>query len=179
MKITTTAMSIFAAAGLLSGSWVFAGDGQHKEHHKAAEHKAAAVEETAKDVKVQTTCPVMGGKINKDLYVDAEGKRIYVCCKGCIGAVKKNPEKYIEKLEEQGVTLASVDEEGNVKYECPMTKKCPKKSEGECHMKGKAKGECPMKAKADCPATKDCPKDKCPVGEKEEGHKEHHEEKAE
>ncbi|HUT37359.1 MAG TPA: hypothetical protein VNE39_28005, partial [Planctomycetota bacterium] len=28
----------------------------------------------------QTTCPVMGGKIDRKLFVDYEGKRIYVCC---------------------------------------------------------------------------------------------------
>jgi len=53
----------------------------------------------------QTVCPVMGGKINSELYVDAEGKRIYVCCEGCIAAVKKEPAKYVKKLEEQGITL--------------------------------------------------------------------------
>jgi len=41
----------------------------------------------------QTTCPVMkGGKINKKLYVDHNGKRIYVCCKVCINKVKADPE---------------------------------------------------------------------------------------
>ena len=54
---------------------------------------------------VQTMCPVMGGKVNKDLYVDHDGKRVYVCCKGCIGAVEKDPEKYIKKLEADGVAL--------------------------------------------------------------------------
>ena len=51
----------------------------------------------------QTACPVMGKKINKELYVDAAGYRIYVCCKGCIKAVKANPEKYIEKAKTDGV----------------------------------------------------------------------------
>jgi len=53
----------------------------------------------------QTTCPVMGGKIDKSLYVDAEGKRIYVCCEGCIDKVKADPKTFIKKLEDQGVTL--------------------------------------------------------------------------
>jgi YHS domain-containing protein len=54
------------------------------------------------ELKLQTTCPVMGGEINRDLYVDHEGKRIYVCCEGCIDQVKNNPEKYIDKLESMG-----------------------------------------------------------------------------
>lgn len=53
----------------------------------------------------QKTCPVMGGKINKELYVDAEGYRIYVCCKGCVSAVKSDPEKYIKQLKADGVEL--------------------------------------------------------------------------
>jgi len=60
------------------------------------------------EVKVQTTCPAMGGKINKALYVDYKGKRIYLCCKGCIAPVTKDPAKYIEKLESEGVTVAKL-----------------------------------------------------------------------
>jgi YHS domain-containing protein len=58
--------------------------------------------------KPQTTCPVMGGKINKEIYTDYEGKRVYFCCKGCIGEFKKDPAKHIKKLEEEGVALEKV-----------------------------------------------------------------------
>jgi YHS domain-containing protein len=47
----------------------------------------------------------MGGKIDKTSYVDVAGKRIYLCCAGCADAVKAEPEKYIKKLEGEGVTL--------------------------------------------------------------------------
>lgn len=50
----------------------------------------------------QTTCPVMGGEVNKNLYVDVEGKRIYVCCPYCIGEIKKDPQKYLQKMKEAG-----------------------------------------------------------------------------
>lgn len=60
-------------------------------------------------VKKQTTCPVMGGAVNKALYVDHAGKRIYVCCGGCIGTVKADPAKYIRKLEAEGVTLDAAE----------------------------------------------------------------------
>ena len=49
-------------------------------------------------------CPVMVGKIDRNLYVDADGWRINVCCAGCIGKVEANPQTYIKKLEDQGVT---------------------------------------------------------------------------
>lgn len=50
----------------------------------------------------QKTCPVMGNPVNKDLYVDYNGKRIFVCCGMCIDQVKKDPEKYLKKLAEMG-----------------------------------------------------------------------------
>lgn len=55
--------------------------------------------------KPQTTCPVMGGKINPKQYVDVKGYRIYVCCPGCKSKIKTDPDKYIEKMEEQGIEL--------------------------------------------------------------------------
>ena len=54
----------------------------------------------------QTTCPVMQGeKINPKLYVDAEGKRIYACCPGCVARIAAEPGKYIAQLETAGVIL--------------------------------------------------------------------------
>lgn len=51
----------------------------------------------------QALCPVMGGEINKDLYADHNGKRVYFCCPGCIPEFKKDPEKYLKKLQAEGV----------------------------------------------------------------------------
>jgi YHS domain-containing protein len=59
----------------------------------------------------QTTCPVMGGTINKKYHVDYKGKRIYVCCPGCIPELKKDPEKYIKKLEAMGQSVETVKPE--------------------------------------------------------------------
>ena len=56
-------------------------------------------------VKAQTTCPVMGGAVDKTKFVDYDGKRIYVCCGGCIAKIKKDPAKYVKQLEAEGVTL--------------------------------------------------------------------------
>jgi YHS domain-containing protein len=46
----------------------------------------------------QTVCPVMGGEIDEDIYVDHGGRRIYFCCPGCPEQFNKDPEKYLEKL---------------------------------------------------------------------------------
>ncbi len=50
----------------------------------------------------QRTCPVMGGTINKELYADHNGERVYFCCMACPSQFTKNPEKYISKLKEMG-----------------------------------------------------------------------------
>ena len=70
-------------------------------------HSAEKVagQESATGKTAQTECPVMGGKINRDLFVDYRGKRIYVCCSGCIEKLRNEPEKYIKKLEAKGVVL--------------------------------------------------------------------------
>ncbi len=52
----------------------------------------------------QTTCPVLGGNVNKEVYVDYKGQRVYFCCQGCDTEFKKDPEKYLQKMKEQGVT---------------------------------------------------------------------------
>ena len=56
--------------------------------------------------KAQSTCPVMGGNINKNIYADYQGKRVYFCCTQCIAEFNKEPEKYLKKLEAEGVKLA-------------------------------------------------------------------------
>jgi YHS domain-containing protein len=53
----------------------------------------------------QTDCPVTGAKISKQYYADYEGKRVYFCCSGCIEQFKKDPAKYMKKMEDQGITL--------------------------------------------------------------------------
>ncbi|MEN6308818.1 MAG: YHS domain-containing protein [Anaerohalosphaeraceae bacterium] len=49
----------------------------------------------------QTTCPVMVGKpIDKNLFVEYKGKKVYFCCKGCIAEFNKEPEKYVKLLQQ-------------------------------------------------------------------------------
>jgi YHS domain-containing protein len=54
--------------------------------------------------KKQTVCPVQGGPVKSDVFVDYEGKRIYFCCPGCIESFKKDPARYLDKLKQAGVT---------------------------------------------------------------------------
>ncbi|MGD0829278.1 MAG: YHS domain-containing protein [Desulfobaccales bacterium] len=66
----------------------------------------------AAEPKPQTVCPVLGGNIDKKVFIDYQGKRIYFCCSGCDAEFRKDPEKYLKKIEAQGITLEK----------CPETK---------------------------------------------------------
>jgi len=81
----------------------------------AGHHPTDKDGEAAEKIIPQTTCPIMGGKINPELYVDADGKRIYVCCPGCIKALKEDPAAAVKKLEDKGVTVA------RIQTICPIT----------------------------------------------------------
>jgi YHS domain-containing protein len=63
--------------------------------------------ETAK-LAVQTTCPVMGGAIDKNVHVDYKGKRVYFCCTMCPPTFNKDPETYIKKLEALGQGVETI-----------------------------------------------------------------------
>jgi hypothetical protein len=115
--LTVAGISMICAAGFLYAQSEDAGTHKKAPKSKSAavttaiapEKKAAAPAESSTVVKKtlapQTTCPVMGGAINKKQYVDYQGKRIYVCCPGCIAELKADPEKYIKKLEDMGQSV--------------------------------------------------------------------------
>lgn len=71
----------------------------------ATDAQPAAKVAEAKVVKKQTVCPIMGGAIDSKIFADANGKRVYFCCNGCPAAFKKDPAKYIAKMEKDGITL--------------------------------------------------------------------------
>jgi len=62
----------------------------------------------AQPAKAQDLCPVSGDKVDKKVYTDYEGKRIYFCCAKCVDAFKKNPAKYLKDMSDAGVTLETV-----------------------------------------------------------------------
>jgi len=64
---------------------------------EAAKQTAATAEQTATTAE-QTTCPVMGGAIDKNIFVEYKGKKVYFCCPDCKAKFEAEPEKYIAKL---------------------------------------------------------------------------------
>ena len=81
-----------------------------KETQQGAESKAAveqqaqetAAESGTQELKPQTVCPVMGGQIDKSMYVEKDGKRIYMCCEHCREGLTKNFEENVKKLAKMG-----------------------------------------------------------------------------
>ena len=55
-----------------------------------------------KAYKVQSKCPVMdeefGGDMGTPWVVNVKNRDVYVCCKGCIAKVQKDPDKFLAKL---------------------------------------------------------------------------------
>ena len=89
--IVTVAVAVLVTGGAVSG---IAGD-----------EAPRPVPAATNVVKHQTMCPVMGGAVNKKFFVDYQGKRVYFCCNDCPATFKKDPVKYIKKMEAEGTTL--------------------------------------------------------------------------
>lgn len=84
---------------LLAGGFVFALAGCNGEPAVDAPEVAEAEIEDA--IENQKYCPVMDGmEIDRSLYADHDGKRVYFCCAGCVSAFENDPERYMEKLHE-------------------------------------------------------------------------------
>jgi hypothetical protein len=96
MKNSVTGLAAFLAVGWLATVWT--------AEAVAVSPTNAATAST--NVVQQTMCPVLkGNPIDKSIYVDYQGKRIYTCCAMCQKTVKKNPAKFVKMLEAEGITL--------------------------------------------------------------------------
>jgi len=47
---------------------------------------------------LQETCPIMGNPIDKNIFTEYKGKKVYFCCPGCKEKFEAKPEDYIAKL---------------------------------------------------------------------------------
>lgn len=71
--------------------------------------------EKPKELKNQTHCPVMGGKIDSTVFTDIQGQRVYHCCPSCIPKIKADPDKYFKKAAAQGILFE------NIQTTCPVS----------------------------------------------------------
>ncbi len=69
-------------------------------HHDSSQKEPLQVAEKTDAQVVQKICPVMGGKINQELFVEQDGKKVYVCCGNCVEKVEKDFEKYLGIVED-------------------------------------------------------------------------------
>ena len=51
----------------------------------------------------------MGNPVNKEVYTDHQGKRIYFCCAGCDSTFLENPDKYLKQMKNEGIELEAVE----------------------------------------------------------------------
>lgn len=68
----------------------------------AAPTTLTVAKDTTAAAKPQTLCPILGGKCSKDIFVDAENCRIYVCCQDCVAKVKADPKAALAKIKANG-----------------------------------------------------------------------------
>ena len=65
---------------------------------ETAKLMASLKEKMEKAGSEQTECPVMGGEINKNIFVTYKGKKVYFCCEACIAKFEADPGAYVGKL---------------------------------------------------------------------------------
>jgi len=84
-----------------------------KPEPKAAEADKKAVPEGLAELpeadrvlaEKQKVCPVSGeplGSMGKPIKVEVKGRTVFLCCEGCEADLKKDPDKYLAKLDAAG-----------------------------------------------------------------------------
>jgi YHS domain-containing protein len=84
------------------------GGHQHGEETTVEEAPAPGTPEA-----IQPMCPVMGGPIDPNVFIEYKGKRVYFCCQGCDDQFLANPERYLDKLPQFNDPNDATDSEMN------------------------------------------------------------------
>lgn len=82
-------------------------------------------EKVVSESKPQTVCPLTGAPIDKSNYVDYNGYRVYFCCGGCPSDFKKDPEKYIKKMQAEGIVLEKAPVQKDIRESMENTETMP------------------------------------------------------
>lgn len=91
--LVVLACTIVMCAGMLGGC-----KKENPAPAKPAVPAAPAEPNKVAAVMEQTTCPVMGGPVDKNIFVEYQGKKVYFCCSQCKAEFEKDPAKYVAKL---------------------------------------------------------------------------------
>ena len=86
----------------VTGMLVFAVSSCAEKPEKPGKPAAPAPSVAAPAAKAQTTCPIMGGAIDKAQYVDVDGYRIYACCPACLPKIQADPKAAIAAIRAKG-----------------------------------------------------------------------------
>lgn len=105
MKVLITLMSMLLVAGLLVTA-----PGCKKSSESQKTPEATKVPTTSTAANIQMICPVEGRKIDKNVYVDYQGKRIYFCCADCKAKFDADSAKYIKQMEDKAIVLEKISE---------------------------------------------------------------------
>jgi YHS domain-containing protein len=112
-------------------------EGEHAEHGvmaKGQQAEAGAVKFIGKGDGIET-CPVTGEPVNKNLKGEALGREFYVCCEGCMEAVKKTPAAYLKPVGAAKPATAFLGKGDGIET-CPVTGEPVNKN-----LKGEASGQ--------------------------------------
>ena len=91
-KVKKLGVTLLVIIFLLIGAVAMTGC-KKKVSTEPAESKQAVSESI-----LQTSCPVMAGPIDKNIYTTYKGKKVYFCMQSCKEAFEKEPEKYVSGL---------------------------------------------------------------------------------
>ncbi len=83
---------------------------------RAPDGAGPSSDQSKADPPTQTLCPVMGGAINPDVFIEYKGVRVYFCCWGCDDKFLADPGELIPKLPagiQQRIARASAQEAGD------------------------------------------------------------------
>jgi len=75
------------------------------------QEKSQIIDISLEQVQPQIVDAISGKPINKNIYTDYQGIRIYFCCANSQRSFESDPEKYIQKLKEQNIIRERSPEE--------------------------------------------------------------------
>lgn len=53
----------------------------------------------------QQFCPILGAKVDRSVFADYDGKRVYFCCPACVSRFKEDPAKVVQQMQSEGIPL--------------------------------------------------------------------------